>query len=73
METLVGIPTFPFTGGQNYNLYLNVVHLFYTRVNLTFGQIKTAIFVHRCLIFVVLLLITQQILKQEKKHFLLIF
>jgi hypothetical protein len=36
MQTVVEIPTFPFTSvGQNSNLYLNVVYFFNTRVDYT--------------------------------------
>jgi hypothetical protein len=32
---IVGIPTFPFTGDQNSELFLNVVHLVNASVNYT--------------------------------------
>jgi len=38
------------SGGQSSNLYLNSVHFFNTSVNLTLWQLKTAVFLHRCLI-----------------------
>jgi len=43
--------------GQSFNLCLNVVHLFNTSVNYTFvqHQLKTCVFLHWCLIHVVLL------------------
>ncbi len=43
------------SGGQNSNIYLNVVHFFNTSVNQTFVAAKTVIFLHRCLICTLLL------------------
>jgi hypothetical protein len=37
-------------GGQSYNLYLNVVHFFNIVLIRHLWQLKTVVFLHRCLI-----------------------
>jgi hypothetical protein len=58
MSTIVGIPTFLFLetpGGQNYNLYKIAVNVSTPVLIRHLWQLKTVVFLHRCVICAVLL------------------
>jgi hypothetical protein len=42
-------------GGQNFNLHLNVVNIFNTELIRHLQQLKTVVFLHRCIMRAVLL------------------